>query len=156
MSINFTYPDPFTEDTAENRLKHTFYLVEADSFAQHVLWARHAADSRETTIWNPTGKPAYEPVQWEQECSGWGVQVGELAGMPLMIGVNWARIEGRWVCFWYQMSAVTDCRRSEEWLTAHFPRFCRTPEGEPMSCDAAAFHSCLSAIEAAKQREEAV
>lgn len=143
----FQYSDPLTEDTAENRLKHTVYLVEADSFAQHALWCQHSSES----LWPPydtrKGEPIYDTQRWEQEGRGWLVTVGELAKMPVCISVNWYRIDGRWVCFWYACSQVTDSRKAEKWLEEHFQGV--TQDGRPARCDANNFHHCLQAIKEA-------
>lgn len=147
--IHFTHP-PGIADTAETRLAQTFYLVEANSFEAMTLWGQHAAGS----LFPPMrrGARAFEMLDWEENGSGWLVDVGHLgkgkARMPVCISVNWARIEGRWVCLWYLCSAVTDSRQADKWLKAN----CESYKAG-RRCDAMGFRNCISAIREANKTE---
>ena len=147
--MNFPYPEYFTNDTAENRLKHTFFLVEANSFEQHELWSRYSPQSIYETTYR--GKPAYNKVNWEEWNHGWGVHVGEVYKRPIYISVMWARIEGKFVCFWYPTSEMVDYRKINKWLDEHFKG--TYDNGRRSVCDASSFHDCLHAIEAANKVE---
>lgn len=99
-------------DTAENRLKETFFVIEATSFEQYSLWSNYAPNSRHRIFNNVSS--------WEEISSGWGIQVGELDNRPCMISVNWAIINERPVMFYYQCSQVTDSLQTEKWLAENF------------------------------------
>ena len=58
------------EDTAENRLKDTLFIVEATTFEQFSLWQEYAKENR----LNPTDK---NTLEWKQVNPGWLVQVGK-------------------------------------------------------------------------------
>lgn len=146
--MNFPYPEPFTNDTAENRLKHTFFLVEANSYEKQDLWSKYSPDSIYEITYR--GEPAYKSVEWEQDNQGWGVHVGEVYKRPIYISVSWTRINGKWVCFWYPTSQMVDYVKIEKWLDEHFKG---THDGRRAVCDASNFHNCLHAIEAANKAE---
>lgn len=145
-----TFPHP---DTAETRLAATFFVVEADSFAQHTFWAQHAEDSLHPPWDKRKNCRAYEPLEWEQVSSGWDVYVGEIAKRDIYISVNWARIEGQLVCFWYPTSQAVDTLKCEAWIDAHFTG--RYDGGHrKATCDAMNFKHCLSAIREANKTLE--
>jgi len=125
------------EDTAENRLKDALFIVEATNQEQYWLWNENAKESR-NSIRNPA-------LKWEQVNPGWGIHVGELDNRPIMISVQWARIEGFLVMFWYQCSQVTDSVQAEKWLHENFKGTYDNGTRRAW-CDAANFHHCVGAI----------
>lgn len=133
------------EDNAENRLKHTLFIVEANSNEQFMLWKDYAIGS---------DSPRHKPQKWEQVNPGWLVTVGELAGRPCCISVTWNRIEGHLVMFWYDCSQATDSVQTDAWLKAHFSG--KWDKGTRWaSCDAQNFHLCQRAISEANADVEA-
>mgnify|MGYP001575511176 CR=1 FL=1 len=132
-----------SQETAESRLAKTLFIVEANSFEQHALWADHAKDTCFPRIDPRTCKLAHEHVKWEQLNPGGMVTVGTLAKMPVCLSISFARIEGHIVCFWYQCSQVTDGRKAEAWLKSTFAGLYKARA----TCDAFNFHQCLRAIE---------
>ena len=141
----------FSEDTAENRLTHTAFLVEADSFAVHALWGDHAANSLYPSFNPRTQTRVYEPVTWEQ-LDGWLITVGTIGKHPVCISITWNRINGHLVAIWYSCIQVTDCVQAEDWLAKHFTA--KYDEGSRRAwCDAMNFGHCLSAL---KERTKAV
>lgn len=143
--INPCWPD---EDTAENRLKKTLFIVEATSFEQHALWRDHAKEN------NLNPSPGYAKYTWEQVNPGWLVTVGHLGTAkgkgenkkrPVCINVSWNRIDGHLVMFYDQCSQVADSVQTEKWLDENFKGKydSRTRRAQ---CDAMNFGHCLSAI----------
>lgn len=141
----YTYGE---EDNAENRLKNTFCIVEADDFAQYALWCQHAKHSLYPPYSRRTNKRAYPARDWKEISSGWLVQVGTTGGLPVYISVHWAYIDRLPVMFWYGCSRVTDSILIEIWLDKHFNGVW---EGRRTSYDAMNFHNCLIAIDGAKK-----
>lgn len=129
------------EDGAENRLKKTFFIVEATSYEQFVLWQDWCAQSE---------SPRYGKLKWEQVNPGWLVTVGKIGKRPCCISVSWNRIEGRLVMFWYQCSQVTDSLQAEAWLEEHFKG--KYDNGHRRaSTDAQNFGHCIHAIQDANR-----
>jgi hypothetical protein len=126
-----------TEDTAENRLKETLFVVEATSTEQFMLWKDYS---------NGSDSPRYPTMSWKQVNPGWLVTVGKIGDRPCCISVTWNRINGRLVMFWHQCSQVTDSLQSEAWINANF-------EKPHSTCDAMNFHICVRAINAANTKE---
>jgi hypothetical protein len=143
-------------DTAETRLAKSIFLVEADSFAQHQLWAQHSGQSLYPNWDTRKNQRAYEPLKWEQVGNGWIVTTGTSGrgkkARPINISLNWAWIEGQLVTFWYACSQVVDHVVVEKWLKENFKA--KYDNGtRSATCDAMNFGHCLSAIrEANKQK----
>jgi hypothetical protein len=127
----------FENDTAENRLKYTAFIVEADSFAQHQLWAMHANNSQ-----RPLNKDRV--IKWEQ-LSGWGIHVGFDNKRPVMISLMFNRINDKLVAFWYPMSQIVNHKLVDKWFDKHFKG--KWDKTRRATCDASNFHHCLDAIE---------
>lgn len=118
-------------DTAESRLQVTNFLVESTSHEWHTLWARWCSKSDECR------EPLF--TNWEQ-LGGWGVRVGALAGRPVVISLNWDRLDGFLVCSWEATSEVVDYKMVNEWLDRHFKG--KTKDGRNARCNTANFHHC--------------
>ena len=116
-------------DTAETRLSVTNFLIEATSNEWHTLWSRWCKQSIECR----------EPLitKWEQ-LGGWGVQVGVLHGRPIVVSLNWDRLDGFLVCQWEPTSQLVDYQMIEEWLEKHYTT--TTHDGRRAACDAINFH----------------
>jgi hypothetical protein len=126
------------EDTAENRLKNTLFIVEATSYEQHDLWDKWADKQNKN---------------WEQVNPGWLVQVGKLGKRPCCINTSWVKINGQLVMFYYQCSQVTDSLQAEKWLNKHFKgkwdNGTRTAHTDAMN-----FHHCIDAIDEANKEKQ--
>lgn len=125
-------------ETAEQRLARTFYVVEANSFERLTLWQQHASNMR---------PPGYIQLHWDQVSDGRMPTIGRLDKRPLCLDISWARIEGYLVAFYDECSQLRDSVRTEKWLEKHFKTW------RNFHCDAMNFGHCLSAIEDAKQLE---
>ena len=103
------------DDTAEDRLTVTHYLVEATHCEWHTFWARWCKDSQECR----------DPIfnKWEQ-LGGWGITVGHIGQRPIVVSLNWDRLDGFLVCQWEGTSELVDYKMIEEWLDKHYTRTC--------------------------------
>lgn len=127
--------EDFRKLSAEDRLKKTFFLVEATSFEQHVFWERWAKESKRCI------KPL---VQEWQQANGYLVQVGRYNGQPNCISMVWDILDGRAVCFWHDTSAIVNHTQIEEWLAKHFEG--KTKDGRPATCNADNFHHLMGEL----------
>lgn len=126
-------------DTAERRLAATAFLVEATSNEWHTLWARWCYKSAECR------EPLFH--KWEH-LGGWLVQVGEVVGRPIVVSLNWDRLDGFLVCQWQATSELVDYKMIHEWLDRHFTA--KTKDGRHAQCDAANFHSLVIEFDSQK------
>ena len=129
-------------DTAESRLKVTRFLVEATGNEWHTLWARWCGKSQECR----------EPIvdEWEQ-LGGWGICIGKLDSRPVVVSLNWDRLDGFLVCQWEATSEVVDYKMVNEWLDRHFSG--ETRDGRRARCNAMNFHHCAGEFEDWKKRD---
>ena len=125
-------------DTAENRLKRTVFIVEANSFECLCLWRDHAKQNRDP-------RPDMTQQDWEQINSGWMVTVGKVGKRPVCIDVRWYKIDGCLVMFYDACSQVVDHRQVEAWLRKNFTNKYDN-DTRWAQCDAMNFGHCLSAI----------
>lgn len=138
------------EDTAENRLKKTLFIVEATSFEQETLWKKWAQESPDAKN-DIRNRLAHTRLEWEQVNPGWLVTVGRLDNRPCVISTSWARIGRKLIMFYEQCSQVTDNLQTEAWLDDHFKG--TWDEGTRRArCDANNFHLCAQAIKEANHQ----
>jgi len=124
-------------DSAENRLKRTLFVVEATSFEQFCLWEQHSNQSQSCRD--------RHPQTWEQMNPGWLINVGEIDKRPCCISVSWYKIDGQMIMFWYSCSQVTDSVAAEKWIIDHWDG--KWDGGTRRAwTDAQNFHHCLEAI----------
>ena len=125
--------------TAEQLLEETTFIVEATSQEQYWIWQEWSMESCHRVV-----KPENAIKEWKQ-INGWMIQIGKLDNRPCCISVQFVRIDGQLVMFWYQCSQVTDTLQAEAWLHKHFKG--TWDEGSRIAwCDAANFHHCMFAI----------
>lgn len=135
-------------NSTEARLAASLFLVEANSFEYHALWADHSHES----LWPPYDqrlvKRAYDPVHWEQVCDGKMEMVGKLGNREVWVSFRWAWLDGQLIAFWEATSQLVDHKLVDAWLAKHFTG--RYDNGHrPATCDAMNFGHCLSAIDEA-------
>lgn len=122
----------------DERLSNSIFVVEADSYGQFALW-----------------KEFHEKVEWEEDSRGFWQQIGEVAGMPVCISVNFAKIYGQQICFYYGSSMVTHYQMLRDWIMEKCNRP-RWDHGRAAHCDAMNFGHCVSAcVDAAKNKKSA-
>lgn len=108
----------------DRHIKHTFALVECDSYSRLRLHFEAKANG----------------FQVEQIGIGTLVEVGRLVNMPVSLDLSWDRIQGLLVCFWDSPSTVSDHRLIEAWFKANMPNVVARR-------DAMNFHIVLQAVE---------
>jgi len=122
-------------ESDDPRFAECVFAVEADSFAHHQLWADWFHKKR-----HPNGIES-----WEQTSPGHIWEIGKLAGHPVCVSVQWDRINGRIVAFYYACSRVVDHALVEEWTHKHFKA--RWDGGSRWAqTDAMNFHLCVHAL----------
>jgi hypothetical protein len=121
-------------NTAEERLKKTLFIVEANSFEQFILWEKN-----------------HEKVKWIQIMDGWLINVGEVNGRKCCLSVSWANIDNQLVMFYYPTSSIVDWRLIDEWLAQNFSGKWDN-NTRNADCDAQNFHLCLQAIKEANNK----
>jgi len=102
--------ETFRKLSAEERLKQTFYLVEATHHEQFCLWNRWAKDSQDCKGLH---------LRWEQS-NGYLVTIGTSGKRPIVVGMHWDIIEDHPVCFWEPTSELVDYALIEEWFDKHY------------------------------------
>jgi hypothetical protein len=113
------------------------YVVEASSAEQSMLWAEWSDDACR----NGWGTTKNKRVPWEQIHHGWSIQVGLLAGYPIVMALTLAKINEQTILFWEAVSQVVDHAVCESWLRERVPAYARRD-----ACDAANFGHCLARI----------
>lgn len=101
------------------RRQATTYVVEATSEEQTMLWCEWSGDAANHRY----GSPDHERAPWEQIRDGWSHVVGELAGFPVVIVINFAIIYEELVMFYYASSRVVDHEMVESWLKNNVPSY---------------------------------
>ncbi len=145
--IHFSISPDTTADTAEERLKHTLFIVEGSSYR---LWCQHSAETL-FPPWNQReDKRAYPARKWEQVTSNPVITVGYFGKRPINLSTAWYRIDGQWVMFWEACSQVVDHKLIDAWFDKHFTgtydRGTRRASG-----DEGNFDCCLDAIDEANK-----
>jgi len=125
----------------KERLKNTFYCVEADSFAYHQLWRDYAHDSRNRRFDNIV-------LQW-QSCDGYRFEIGTFGEEPIMLTMMWSILDGKDVMFFRVDSLVSHFGMVRDWLRKNCPAFNRNRH-----VDAVNFHNCVDAIKRAGANDE--
>jgi hypothetical protein len=113
--------------------------VEADSHAQHSLWADYAIDGEKY------GAPGRTRYSWEQGRSGLGRQVGSIDGHPVMISLLTNTVNGHKLLFYYGMSRVVDHEMIRDWLKANLPETALRGDGYIENTDATNFCNIIFA-----------
>jgi hypothetical protein len=84
----------------EQRLAITKYAVEADAFTKQKLWEEYGKD-----------KP-----HWKHISSGFGWEIGTIAGRSIFMSFAWKQYYGEYVLFWEMTSVLQDYNMAEEFL----------------------------------------
>ncbi len=138
-------------DTAENRLKETFFVVRATDHEVFSFWQDYAENSPVRRALLPPSRyqVQYPVFSWEQ-LNGWAIHVEDFGGMPCYISMTWVRIAGRLIAFYHGCSMVRHYDMEEKWVSDHFKG--RYESGSRYAwCDSSRFHHCVGAIEDANR-----
>ena len=123
-------------DTAESRLKKTFFIVEATSFEVSCLWRDYC---------NRSDRPRYGEMTWKQVNPGWMIHICDINNRPCNISTSWYEIDGKLVMFWYATSQLVDYLEIEKWLEEKFAGT-YGKDTRRAATDANNFHLCIQAI----------
>jgi hypothetical protein len=126
------------QESAEENLKDTFFLVEADDFAKLRLWSENHNRAE---------------IKWEEGGCGYLVTVGHLNKRPVAITVTWDFINEKKICFWEATSELVDHKMIKEWLARHFTGRWDN-DTRPATTNAMNFHHCLHAIQESKKKQK--
>ncbi len=100
-------------------IKETIYLVEASSFESTVLWERWAKSAEE--MFSADYKDSRRKrVVWEQLNPGTLPTVGMVDNRPVVIIIDFVRINGNVIAFYEATSQVVDYRAVEDYLKKRF------------------------------------
>jgi hypothetical protein len=134
----------FSQMGAEERLEHTSWIIECGSSNDHMhFWGEY---------WDhPNPKYNIKAKSWEDLGSGFMITVGYFGEYPVCIDLQWTKIGGKWVCFYYPCSQVVDHRMVDKWMRENFEG--KTKDGRWAHSDANNFVSCLAGIDAIEKRE---
>lgn len=116
--------------TIEKILGMTEYLVEADSFSKHELWARYSGEGMFRHVAHVGGREEKFPtVKWEQIPEGRIHEIGQITikngrkteKMPVVLNIFWALLDGKLIGFYDVTSQMVDWRMVEKYLEDTFP-----------------------------------
>lgn len=85
--------------TLEELLSATKFAVEATGFERHMLWRDH-----------------HQRTSWEGHPAGYGIELGKIGDMPVMLSTTFQAIDGHVVLFYHPTSQMVDYRMIEAWL----------------------------------------
>lgn len=122
----------------EELFKDVVFLVEATDFEHHMLWLVHHYESE--------GHELDVVRTWDEEGRGHEITVGEVNGMPVVVSLTYAWLEGKRVCFYYTCSRMADSVMVEKWLRERTKHITWDGGRRWGHEDAQNFHLCLDAI----------
>jgi len=64
-------------------------------------------------------------LKWEQNASGVMVEIGDFGGMPIVITVQWDRVNGKNIMFYEATSTVVHYDMINDWLEENCPAYKR-------------------------------
>lgn len=88
----------------EELLSATKFAVESTGFERHMLW-----------------RDNYQRMPWEGNPAGYGIELGKVGDMPVMLSTTFQAIDGHVVLFYHPTSQVVDYRMIEAWLNENVP-----------------------------------
>jgi hypothetical protein len=121
--------------STEEKLARVCFFIEADSFAEHELWAKHFYYNKEK-----------DKLNWVQDNCASSIIVGHIDKQkkkPVVVVFSFMKIDDKYVCFYHPTSRYVDWTMIDEWIDKRYPvkydsytRRART--------DANDFYSCLN------------
>ena len=85
-------------------LSATKFAVEATGFERHMLW-----------------RDNQHRMSWEGHPAGYGIELGKVGDMPVMLSATFQAIDGHVVLFYHPTSQMVDHRMIEAWLNENVP-----------------------------------
>jgi hypothetical protein len=111
----------------DTRFKKCEFIVEANRYERLALW-----------------KEWHVAISWEEDCKGLIIEIGKLAGRPILLNFSFALINRHLVAFYDSPSQVVDHKQIDEFLRKNFQ--VTYDAGRWAHCDAMNFSHCLSYI----------
>ncbi len=99
-------------------------IVEANSFEKMCLWKENQDQMK---------------YEWKENNLGYLPTIGELAGMPVVLSLFTADVNGHKLLFYHPTSQVVDWRQIEAWLQLNLPKTAFRENGYPNKTDAMNF-----------------
>jgi hypothetical protein len=81
-----------------------------------------ATSSERLWLWSENHKTR----SWQDAGYGYGVTVGHLDGLPVVLLILKATVDGMVILFWHPTSMVVDYRQIEAWFKEHLPEAAKT------------------------------
>jgi hypothetical protein len=97
-------------DNVKTYIEGVVGLVEASREEYTMQYVRHVMDK--------TGD--WVKLDWKENTSGYGINVGTFAGREVWISINSAVINGRKILFWHATSSIVDYGLIDIWIETHF------------------------------------
>lgn len=85
-------------------------------------------------------------VEWEQVCSGFMLQIGEIDKRPVSVSFSFAIINGKKICFYECTSQVADHKMIEDWLMSKF-QLTHDNYTRRNHTNAGNFHNCINSLD---------
>lgn len=96
------------------RFAKTVYSVEADSYAQHMLWQEFSKEAFDINL--SSYKDKITPIIWKQDNPGRIYTVGYIKKRPINISCFWNILNSQYVLFWEACSQLVDYKMIEEFF----------------------------------------
>jgi hypothetical protein len=122
----------------EERLERTSWVVECGSSNDHMhLWSEY---------WdNPNLRYGIKVKEWEDLGSGFHTTIGYFGEYPVCVDIQWTKISGKWVAFYYACSQIVDHRMVDKWVRENFEG--KAKDGRWAHTDVSNFLHCISDID---------
>lgn len=125
------------------RFKDTVFLVEANDFERHQLWADHSLEAQKA-FGSSDGNRGNRRCTWKQLNPGFHQTIGHLDNRPISVCVFWNYVNGKLVAFYEATSQVADHQMVEDWIFKQCsPKWGGSRRAQ---CNAMNFHHVLSAV----------
>lgn len=110
---------PCAEVANDVRLKRLSGLIEADSYACHMLW--HEFSIQAAPFRGVKSLPDHRTYRdWQQDTSGLFIRVGQIGkDMPVTLSIFFYVIDGKTYGFWHAASRFVDYNLIREWLVKY-------------------------------------
>lgn len=128
-------------ESIEERLAQTIFLVEATQNEQHSLWFMFTS-----------GGARYLAKKWKQISPSLGIEMGSLDNRPVFVQIDWAEIDGALIGFWEPTSEVVDYAQIKKWFEEHY-KATYDDGTRPATCNSSNFHQCVNAIKQWKEKQ---
>ena len=119
-------------------------FITANSFERHSLYNQHHSRSSYSLA-----------GEWTEDNSGFGINLGTLAGMPVFLSFSFAQIAGVRICFVDPTSMVVDYRIVDQFLALFCDRQEKRMGHRPIISDAMNVHNVYTQLRPLKALTEA-